>query len=74
MPRYSDSLIETYEEFEKRVEQEKREERENEIVQALILKALEEHPEGLTTKQIHKAVKSKLKKIKKIQKLLDSIL
>lgn len=41
------------------------------IIQELILQALTEHPEGLTTKQIQKYVKKSLKKMLKIKKILD---
>lgn len=46
---------------------------ENELIQAIILEELEKHPEGLTTKQIQKAVAKRLKKIKKILDLLHSM-
>lgn len=35
-----------------------------ELIQALILQELTQHPEGLTEKQIHKAINKKLKLIK----------
>lgn len=51
------------------------------LIQMLILQAIKKSPEGLTTRQIQKVVKSKLKlilKYKKIeeqqQKLLEKIL
>lgn len=40
----------------------------DQIIQMIILKELEKHPKGRTTKQLHKAVR---KKLKKLQKTLD---
>lgn len=55
--------------------------KEEELIETLIMLTLEKHPEGLTTNQIHKAVKSKLKLIlkykkleEKMQKTLDKII
>lgn len=45
----------------------------DEIIQALILKVLEEHPKGLTTRQIQREVRRKIKKMQKISKLLNEI-
>lgn len=51
------------------------------LIQAIILKALQDNPQGLTTRQIHKVVKRKLKLIlqykkleEKMKKTLDKIL
>lgn len=51
------------------------------LIQSLILDALHKHPEGLTTQEIHKIVKTKLKLIlkykkneEKNRKILDKIL
>ena len=51
------------------------------LIQAIILKALQDNPKGLTTRQIHKMVKRKLKLIlqykkleEKMKKILDKIL
>lgn len=40
------------------------------LVQEIILAELRKHPKGRTTKQLHRAVKRKLKKL---QKALDTI-
>ena len=45
----------------------------DDLIQALILQELKKHPEGMTTKQIHKAVKKKMKKIIKLKKLWEEI-
>lgn len=45
----------------------------NELIEAIILEELEKHPEGLTTKQIEKIVRKKLKKLKKILDLFYSM-
>ena len=45
----------------------------NELIEAIILEELERHPEGLTTKQIEKIVRKKLKKLKKILDLFYSM-
>ena len=51
------------------------------LIQAIILKALQDNPKGLTTRQTHKVVKRKLKLIlqykkleEKMKKTLDKIL
>lgn len=51
------------------------------LIQSLILDALHKHPEGLTTQEIHKIIKTKLKLIlkykkleEKMQKTLDKII
>lgn len=43
------------------------------MMEALIIQALEEHPEGLTTKQIYKIVKKKVKKLKKVLDILTEM-
>lgn len=40
------------------------------LIQEIILKELEKYPKGRTTKQLHRAVK---RKMKKLQKALDTI-
>ena len=43
------------------------------LVQEIILQALRDNPNGLTTKQIQKIVKKKLKKIKKMLDIYNSL-
>lgn len=45
----------------------------DELIQAIVLDALEKHPKGLTEKQIKKIVDKKLKKILKIVDLFNQI-
>lgn len=45
----------------------------NELIQAIILEELKKHPEGLTTKQIEKIVAKKLKKVKKMLDIWNSL-
>lgn len=45
----------------------------DELIQAFILDELKKHPEGLTTKQIEKLVKNKLKKLKKMLDIFNNI-
>ena len=49
------------------------ENRVNELVQAIILEELKKHPDGLTTKQIEKIVRKKLKKIKKMLDIWNAL-
>ena len=42
------------------------EERIDEIMQAIILQALKDNPDGLTQRQIERLVKKKMKKLKKL--------
>ena len=42
------------------------EERIDEIIQAIILQALKDNPDGLTQRQIKRLVKKKMKKLKKL--------
>lgn len=46
---------------------------ENELIEALIMNALHKHPEGLTTRQIQKIVKKKLKLILKYKKIEENL-
>ena len=43
------------------------------LVQSMILEELEKHPEGLTEKQLYKIIKKKLKKIKKMLDIYNSL-
>lgn len=45
----------------------------DELVQAIILEELKKHPEGLTEKQIEKIVAKKMKKIKKMLDIFNSL-
>lgn len=45
----------------------------DELIQAIILKALQDNPKGLTTRQIHKIVKRKLKLILQYKKLEEKM-
>lgn len=45
----------------------------DELIQAIILDALEKNPEGLSEKQIIKIVEKKLKKVKKMIDLFNEI-
>lgn len=53
----------------------------DDLIQAIILKALQDSPQGLTTRQVHRVVRKKLKLIlkykkleEKLQKTLDKII
>ena len=43
------------------------------LIQAIIMEELKKHPEGMTEKQITKMVNKKLKKVKKMLDILNSL-